>query len=427
MRRLAKTFRKDDYSSYKDYQEISYDKVFLFNFSSHGNNSLVYTDLDGYSKDDIFSFGGYIFPNRNTTLTISLYFDDVLVHLYNQPINTLWNRIGFCFSSDTEFTSAKLILSAECSSIKTWGLSNGTIDLEHYEVLDNLSNTEICSALNLPHLMPETLYLDHENISLTPNKKSSSNFTCTIVDEGIPLKKCCYCQRLLPVGDTIASSAFHKHKAKMTGYQNECRSCKKWRINDYFNPDRSSDKLNESSIITRERKILLREPEQIIELKNRETGEGLKSQVWKRFGKKCFNCNDPLLLKEVQLDHTRPLAYLWPIDQYATCLCSTCNNNKHDSFPIDFYQSEEKLKSLSAITKLPYADLIKKDVCEAQLKRIIDDIVYFADNLDARTFRSITKKVKEVRPQIDLYNILKSTNEKSYNELIERLQERKDS
>lgn len=428
MRRLAKTFRKDDYTSYKDYQELSYDEVFFYKFATSSNNSLVFNDLGDYSTTDFFAFGGYLYPEKTTDLFVELYFNDILVHSYKQPLNVLWNRIGFCIPSHHNAQVVKLVLRlTECSSLKTWGLSCGTLDLENYEILDGLPNAEICSALNLPHLMPEALYLDHAYIIALPDENFSSQYTCSTVSKGITTKKCCYCQRHLPIGDTIASSSFHHHKSKKTGFQNECRSCKKWRINDYFNPDRSSDKLNESSIITRERKILLREPEQIIELKNRETGEGLKSQVWKRFNKKCFNCDEPLLLKDVQLDHTRPLAYLWPIDQYATCLCSTCNNNKHDSFPIDYYQSEEKLRLLSQITNLPFAELIKKDVCEEQLQRILDDIVYFATNLDARTFRSIANKVKEVRPTTDLYEILKSTDIKAYNNLMKRLQERKDS
>lgn len=427
MRRLAKTFRKDDYSSFKDYQEISYDEVLDFDFVDSHTNTLVYSELSKFTKGDIFSFGGYIFPKTNTRIHISLQFDNRTVYSYSQSINVLWNRIGFCFPCSTQYNTAKVILTFECDQIYTWGITSGTIDLEHYEVLDGLSDEEICSALNLPHLMPEALYLPHDSIIIMPNETLSSKYISSTKETFIPLKKCSYCQRHLPTGDTIASSAFHRHKAKVTGFQNECRSCKKWRINDYFNPDRSSDKLNESSIITRERKILLREPEQIIELKDRETGEGLKSQVWKRFGKKCFNCGEPLLLKEVQLDHTRPLAYLWPIDQYATCLCSTCNNNKHDSFPIDYYQSKEKLHELSSITGLDYDKLILKDVCEEQLQRILNDIVYFAENLDARTFRSIANKVLEVRPSVDLYQILKSTNKKAYDKLIIRLNERKDS
>lgn len=427
MRRLAKTFRKDDYSSFKDYQEISYDGVFVYDFSNPHTNRLVYSELSKFTKGDIFSFGGYIFPKTNTYIQISLLFDDHVVHSYSQPLNVLWNRIGFCFPCSVQYQTAKVILTINCDQLYTWGITSGTIDLEHYEILDGLSDNDICSALNLPHLMPEALYLPHDSIIIMPNPSMSSSYTSRTKEDFIPLKKCSYCQRYLPIGETIASSAFHHHKAKVTGFQNECRSCKKWRINDYFNPDRSSDKLNESSIITRERKILLREPEQIIELKDRETGEGLKSQVWKRFGKKCFNCGIPLLLKEVQLDHTRPLAYLWPIDQYATCLCSTCNNNKHDSFPIDFYQSEEKLRKLSQITGLAYDKLVQKDVCEEQLQRILANIVYFANNLDARTFRSIANKVIEVRPSVDLYKILKTTNANAYNDLMTRLNERKDS
>lgn len=64
MRRLAKTFRKDDYSSFKDYQEISYDEVLDFDFVDSHTNTLVYSELSKFTKGDIFSFGGYIFPKN---------------------------------------------------------------------------------------------------------------------------------------------------------------------------------------------------------------------------------------------------------------------------------------------------------------------------------------------------------------------------
>lgn len=226
MRRLAKTFRKDDYSSFKDYQEISYDEVFVYDFSNPHTNRLVYSELSKFTKGDIFSFGGYIFPKTNTYIQISLLFDDHVVHSYSQPLNVLWNRIGFCFPCSVQYQTAKVILTINCDQLYTWGITSGTIDLEHYEILDGLSDNDICSALNLPHLMPEALYLPHDSIIIMPIPSMSSSYTSRTKEDFIPLKKCSYCQRYLPIGETIASSAFHHHKAKVTGFQNECRSCK---------------------------------------------------------------------------------------------------------------------------------------------------------------------------------------------------------
>jgi len=96
-------------------------------------------------------------------------------------------------------------------------------------------------------------------------------------------------------------------------------------------------------------------------------------------------------------------------------------------FPIDFYQGDEdKLRRLARITGLDYESLVKRDVNEVELARIINNIEDFATNVEARTFRSIRNKVKEVRPDTDLFEILKSKNINLYNELQYELLTRKD-
>jgi hypothetical protein len=210
---------------------------------------------------------------------------------------------------------------------------------------------------------------------------------------GIKVKKCSYCGRLLPVDPArLGVLAFHKHNAKISKHQNECRACKKWRINDSFNPKRTTDQLHESLVITRERKVFLREPEILQEIKER-TGAGLKSKVWERFGRKCFRCGISVALDDFQLDHTRPLAYLWPIDEYATCLCAECNNEKKEKFPVDFYKPQE-LKRLSQITGLPLAELKKKELNERELRRILTDLPTFARDWEPRTFAATARKIK---------------------------------
>ena len=220
----------------------------------------------------------------------------------------------------------------------------------------------------------------------------------------------------------LGALAFHKHNAKRTKHQNECRACKKWKINDSFNPLRTIDQLNESSLITRERKLFLRESEILQKIKDR-TGAGLKSQVWNRFGQKCFYCGKTLTLDQVQLDHTRPLAYLWPIDEHATCLCAEHNNLKKDKFPVDVY-SYEQLAELSEICGLSLGDLLKREVNRSELERVIADIVTFARLWDPRTFFAVARKVQELMPDCDLFEILRNKDAAVESDITNRLQER---
>jgi 5-methylcytosine-specific restriction endonuclease McrA len=73
-----------------------------------------------------------------------------------------------------------------------------------------------------------------------------------------------------------------------------------------------------------------------------ERDEEFDMHIWEKFGKRCFKCGKELQSpSEMDLDHTMPLAALWPLDEYATCLCSNCNSRKSDHYPVDFYTSDE--------------------------------------------------------------------------------------
>lgn len=316
-----------------------------------------------------------------------------------------WTRLGMAISTKPDgLKTWTLKFEGKSSYIDLWGL-----EIVEVQVAGLPANriSQFKQQVEGVHLLPETFYIDHAAATVHLHKTLVGAGTLLATPATIDLKKCSYCQRQLPIDVSRPSAlAFHKHNAKKSGHQNECRACKKWRINDTFNPLRTVDQLHESSVITRERKILLREPEILQSVKDR-LGDGLKSIVWKRFNKSCFRCKTAIALKEVQLDHTRPLAYLWPIDVHATCLCAECNNHKGDRFPVDFY-TEDQLTELSKIVGLPVADLKTKSLCQTELARIIVDIATFAETWDARTFNAIARKVIEIEPQTDLFEILKT-------------------
>src|SRR5260370_9172326 len=84
-----------------------------------------------------------------------------------------------------------------------------------------------------------------------------------------------------------------------------------------------------------------------------QTGRELADDVWKRFSGRCFKCGTKLATpRDMQLDHTRPLALLWPLDETATALCVTHNSEKRNRPPVDYYTSEA-LRRLAQLTGIP--------------------------------------------------------------------------
>jgi hypothetical protein len=83
----------------------------------------------------------------------------------------------------------------------------------------------------------------------------------------------------------------------------------------------------------------------------------LSDYVWEKFDRKCFNCSSEIASpREMHLDHTRPLALLWPLDQTGTCLCGSCNSQKRDRSPSEYYD-DAKLTLLADKTGIPVEDL----------------------------------------------------------------------
>ena len=80
----------------------------------------------------------------------------------------------------------------------------------------------------------------------------------------------------------------------------------------------------------------------------------------------------------MHLDHTLPLAYLYRLDESATCLCSKHNSQKRDHFPVEYYTTKE-LEELSKITKLPLDTLKTKEANPIIIKLLIKNIVWFFD------------------------------------------------
>jgi len=404
MRRLAVQSRNDEYASRRDYQTVQEQQS--LRLVPHDTPSRIILLGDSLDDDDsaLIGFGGYIKSSSAISLLLTATAGSVTAEAL-VPLDTAWQRVGICFESEDADVLEVVLEWDSDDTLDLWGITGGCVVFPEAIEAAGAKGVDDC---NKSHLVPETFYFDH-GAALALNVDAKSTPHELIDGDRIQLKKCSYCGRLLALDmERLGALSFHKHNAKLTNHQNECRACKKWRINNSFNPLRTTDQLHESSVITRERKLFLREPEILQSIKER-TGAGLKSQVWERFGRKCFYCDTPLELKEVQLDHTRPLAYLWPIDEHATCLCATHNNEKKEKFPVDFY-TDEQLRALADICGLPYAELREKRLNDAELDRILADITRFALEWEPRTFAATARKVAELRPDIDLFEALRGAD-----------------
>ena len=416
MRRLANQSREDIYSSNRDYQTLHDRRAQRFSTLEAGAARLVLSADIAADSNGLVCWGGYFFAEAPTTMRVTLSLGGQLRGVVDVGAAPAWQRVGSLVRNAPEADVATLSLDWDgAAAINLWGVGVGRPAIP---VLKS-GNADL-TLLEQSHLIPETFYLSHLTaIDADIEADASKRFR---IEPGVEIKvkKCSYCGRLLPVDPArLGVLAFHKHNAKISRHQNECRACKKWRINDSFNPLRTTDQLHESSVITRERKLFLREPEILQEIKDR-TGAGLKSKVWQRFQGHCFRCGIAVPLDDFQLDHTRPLAYLWPIDEFATCLCAGCNNEKKEKFSIDFYSPQER-KRLSEITGLPLSELEKKELNERELMRILADLPRFARDWEPRTFMATARKIKELRPDIDLLVELQKINQDEFIRLQEEL------
>jgi len=98
-----------------------------------------------------------------------------------------------------------------------------------------------------------------------------------------------------------------------------------------------------------------------------------------------------------------PCAYLYRLDETATCLCSTHNSQKSDNFPVDYYTIEE-LGRLSKITGLPIEKLQSKDVNQEVLALLVKNVVWFYDdflmNTDYQKIRDGIKTADKINDSL---------------------------
>ncbi|UTI65883.1 hypothetical protein NBH00_06630 [Paraconexibacter antarcticus] len=167
------------------------------------------------------------------------------------------------------------------------------------------------------------------------------------------------------------------------GYQLECRFCKKFAVNAAHNPQRTASQMKEDGTRRRAIEVLLTalyEGSPSLLHRKRFAGRELTESVWKRFGGRCFKCGTQLAdQKAMHLDHTRPLALLWPLDETATCLCATHNSAKRDRPPSEFYDADELVR-LADITGIPLEELQDPSPNVEAIALLADRLDWFFDD-----------------------------------------------
>ena len=394
--RRRTTTRKSGFNSHPkstggEYKKEQVDKILL-----HAGQSLVFSFAIPKPKNVIYlGYGGYYKCESNVTIEINN--PNSAKNLNDHYELPDWSKFGSMWKSDEK---PKLVtisfLSDTDNEISIYGFSCGLIWSNHFD------NARVGIMNNMHKLSPEgNIYTESGEVEVPD---------MDILDDDldiIDLKSCNRCARFLPINSynernhlsfsnhcVARAPCTHGGFGKLTnvdtneevqlyhGYQLECRFCKKYEVNAALNPQRTAAQMKEDGQRRMHFELLLTELRQMspqLSYRHQTGGRELADDVWKRFDKKCFNCDIKLKsARKMHLDHTRPLALLWPLDETATALCPTCNSQKRDRYPSEFY-SDEKLEKLAQITNLDVEKLRSPKPNHEVIKELLSKLDWLYD------------------------------------------------
>ena len=276
-----------------------------------------------------------------------------------------------------------------------------------------------CGVIEHPHLADARPALLRNMSSFSPEANRYAEKGLTRIDHGLHgkgkmgatlyLKSCNRCALFLPfnpdsershlsfTNHCVAShiipcshTSFGNLRDKETdaklrlnyGFQLECRFCKKFEVNSAHNPQRTKAQMREDGTRRRAFEHLLTElrGESPLLSYRRRYGRELFDDVEQRFQNKCFKCCESFEAENpLQLDHTRPLAMLWPLDETATALCRRCNTEKRDRAPAEFYSTNE-LQRLSTVTGVPFSELKDPTPNSQAIEQLMSKLDWFFED-----------------------------------------------
>ena len=356
--------------------------------------------LPHVKKGDWLGFGGWFIAPA--TVDVSIKGGPARAVIWNHA-SPDWGKFGSLWRADgTEEPVVVTFCAKRRATIAIYGLGCGRV--EH----DYLKGARPELLGNMHQFAPEANFY-------SPGSEGSMQFTIprgAVRHDGVAnlnLKSCNRCGRFLPINihDERKHLSFSNHCVAAHrrpcshsgfgrlvdadtgravnldyGFQLECRFCKKFEVNAAHNPKRTAAQMKEDAARRRAFELLLEGLyEGTPQLRYRAaTGRELADDVWAGFGGKCFKCGTSLTTpRDMALDHTRPLALLWPLDGGATALCPTHNSEKRDRPPVAYYSPEELLR-LSKITGIRLAELMNPAPNLEAIKRLGKRLDWFFGN-----------------------------------------------
>jgi hypothetical protein len=304
------------------------------------------------------------------------------------PAAPNWSKAGSVWFSDGEPLQFSFCVEANTAcDIAFYDVQAGALEHEYYDITKTAVEPKRHAKLmsNMWDFAPEANFVSPRLHVVVSDPEAGGD--AAPIDEvaEIYLKSCNRCGRFLPINvdNERFQLSFSNHCVARRpcrhstfgrlrnvlddevlqleyGFQLECRFCKKFEVNAPHNPQRTSAQMKEDAARRRALEVLLTELYEAspsLLHRRRYAGRELSDAVWENFEGRCFKCGTKLATqRDMHLDHTRPLALLWPLDETATCLCATHNSGKRDRPPAEYYDDDE-LRRLSAMTGIPLDQL----------------------------------------------------------------------
>lgn len=384
-----------------EFRRLSVDTIKL----ERGEHVDVVFRIEGHKTGDLLGFGLWFWHTRGVVAHLS---GGPELRTFTAYENDSWNKAGSIWTARDERPvvisfrlEARGLVPDEAAIYEP---ICGRVEHKH------LVGVREALMRNMFEIAPEAVFVDgliNAEVTITTPENQSAG------DHEILVKSCNRCGRFLPINvpserDHLSFTnhcvAAHRRPCRHGsfgrlrsvetgatlqldyGFQLECRFCKKFEVNAAHNPQRSFAQMKEDGARRRAFEFLLEALyEGTPQLRYRhEHRSELADDVWNRFGRACFACTADLPTpRHMNLDHTRPLAFLWPLDGSATALCKSCNGLKRDRAPHDFY-TPVQLDRLSRITGIPLQELREDRPNEEALDLLMPRLDWFFDEFLTR-------------------------------------------